>query len=39
MQGRDDRRVAYATEKAYKLLGRGMAFRDAYKDVAKEYKK
>jgi argininosuccinate lyase len=29
----------YATEKAYKLLGEGRAFRDAYRDVAKEYRK
>ena len=28
----------YATEKAYKLLSKGKAFRDAYRDVAKEYK-
>jgi argininosuccinate lyase len=29
----------YATERAYKLLSGGVAFRDAYRDVAKEYKR
>lgn len=28
----------YATEKAYNLIGKGVPFRDAYKEVAKVYK-
>jgi argininosuccinate lyase len=28
----------YATERAYKLLSKGKAFRDAYKEISKKYK-
>jgi len=27
----------YATDKAYKLVRQGMSFRDAYKEVGREY--
>jgi argininosuccinate lyase len=29
----------YATDKAYRLMGRGKAFRDAYREVAERYKR